>query len=90
LISAGSTPAARAFQTDSGVAISVNVLGRLDQLGETDQGVARLRVARAIDFDQDTVVPLDDQGVFGAILAHAAKGKNCILSQRQRQRRKSR
>ena len=51
-------------------AVGVDVLRRLDQLGEAGQAVPRSLIAGAIDLDQHGVVALHDQWILGVVCGH--------------------
>ena len=46
--------------------VGVNMLGRLDQLGETRQRISSLAIARTIHLNQNRKVTLHDEGVLVA------------------------
>ena len=57
-------------------AVRVNMFGGLDQLGETNELIPRGAVARAIHFNKDGVVTLDDQRVLRVVMSHGHEGRS--------------
>ena len=55
-------------------AVGVDMLGRFDQLRESRQRIARLRVQRVIHLHQNGVVTLNDQRILRYVLGHATSG----------------